>query len=258
MSELRIVFQHDQLAASCMVQVVSGDTSTEPIPFAFSLATRDYENLRWYLEDFLDLPDGGSVVRAQSVEAKLKEWGHQLHHATFGAAANQTLLAQLLAAPEPRLLTIGTADPTLLRLPWELIADASGPLAHRLSVRRQLANPMPPKEPLVEREVIFPLRILYIVSRPTDTGFIDPRLTARSVFDALDPLGASVRVDFCRPATLSRMEEMLRAAEHDEKDPYDLIHFDGHGTFISDMQLGVLCFEKACDISGAAKTDLVR
>jgi hypothetical protein len=77
------------------------------------------------------------------------------------------------------------------------------------------------------------LRILYIVSRPADTGFLDPRLTARALFDALDPLGGSVRVDFCRPPTLARMDEMLRD-EQRAGDPYDLVHFDGHGTFLLD------------------------
>ena len=56
---------------------------------------------------------------------------------------------------------------------------------YTVSIRRQLETP----EKLVERGVVLPLRILYIVSRPGDTGFINPRLTTRSVFDALDPLG---------------------------------------------------------------------
>ena len=79
------------------------------------------------------------------------------------------------------MLTIGTADAGLLRLPWELIADEIGPLANRMSVRRQLEQP----QGLVTRAAVLPLRLLYIVSRPGDTGFIDPRLTSRSVFDAL-------------------------------------------------------------------------
>ena len=28
------------------------------------LTDDDYENLRWYLEDYMDLPDGGAVTRA--------------------------------------------------------------------------------------------------------------------------------------------------------------------------------------------------
>jgi hypothetical protein len=54
--------------------------------------------------------------------------------------------------------------------------------------------------------------MLYIVSRPAAAGFIDPRMTAKSLLAELDPLGAGVRIDFCRPPTLARMEKMLRSA----------------------------------------------
>jgi hypothetical protein len=73
------------------------------------------------------------------------------------------------------------------------------------------------------------------------------------VFDALDPLGASVQIDFCRPPTVGRMEEMLRDAER-AGDPNDLVHFDGHGTFEADIQLGALCFEKPDEGSSEAKS----
>ncbi len=40
-------------------------------------------------------------------------------------------------------------------------------------------------------------------------------------------------------------------------DPYDLVHFDGHGTFLPQAQIGALLFEKPDDGSGASETDLV-
>jgi len=251
MNELRLVFHLDPQAGTSLKALPVWPDAIVPqsLPFNFSLDDDDFEDLRWYLEDFMDLPDGGAVVRAESIEARLRDWGRRLHDAIFASTENQKLLDQLLKLPQPRVLTIGTADPALLRLPWELIADEAGPLAHRLSVRRQLETP----EALLERPVVLPLRILYIVSRPGDTGFIDPRVTAQSVLDALDPLGASVQIDFCRPPTVSSMEALLREAEH-AGDPYDLVHFDGHGTFDADTQLGALLFEKS---DGDAETDLV-
>jgi hypothetical protein len=105
--------------------------------------------------------------------------------------------------------------------------------------------------------VQLPLRMLYIISRPADTGFIDPRLTTRALLTAVDPLEGNVRLDFCRPPTLARLEKMLREAQT-AGDPYDVVHFDGHGTFLPELQLGALCFEKSDDGSGESKTDLVR
>ena len=196
------------------------------------LTDDDYENLRWYLEEYMDLPDGGAVIRATGIEQQLHQWGRRLHDELFAAPENRTLLKELLDDPEePRELTIATDNSVLLRLPWELMADEAGSLAQRVSIRRQLETP----EATLPREVKLPLRMLYIVSRPADAGFIDPRMTSKSLFAALDPLGASVRLDFCRPPTLPRMEEMLREAQS-SGEPYDVVHFDGHGTFLPEAQ----------------------
>jgi len=222
------------------------------VPFTPFLTDDDYDNLRWYLEEYMELPDGGAVVRAERIETDIANWGHRLQAAIFAAPENRAALNALLNAPEPRELTIATSDPALLRLPWELMSDSAGSLALRVSIRRQLAKP----EGLVAREVKLPLRILYIVSRPEDAGFIDPRVTTKALFAALDPLGGNVRLDFCRPPTLARMGEMLREAQQ-TGDSYDVVHFDGHGTFMPHTQLGALCFEQSDDGTGDSKTDLV-
>src|SRR5947209_18302925 len=52
------------------------------------------------------------------------------------------------------------------------------------------------------------------------------------------------------------MIEMLRAGQQ-ARDHYDLVHFDGHGTYMPEAQIGALCFEHPDDGSGASRTDLV-
>jgi tetratricopeptide (TPR) repeat protein len=253
MNDLRVLFNvaADQSYRAQLADAKGRRLGVE-VPFMPFLAEDDYEDLRWYLEEYMDLPDGGAVVRARRIEGDLTRWGHTLYEALFGAEENRTLLSQLLAGPEPRELTIATRDPALLRLPWELMADDAGSLAQRLSVRRQLEEP----EETTPRPAMLPLRILYVVSRPADAGFIDPRLTAKALFDALDPLGSNVCIDFCRPPTVGRMEEMLREGQR-TGDPYDIVHFDGHGTFLPEEQIGVLCFEEPDNGLGASATDFV-
>lgn len=254
MNELRVLFDPaPDTGYRAQLADAGGRRLGVEVPFTPFLSEDDYEDLRWYLEEYMDLPDGGAVVRAQRIERELDQWGRRLHDALFTVTDNRDFLKELLAGPEPRLLTLATRDPALLRLPWELMSDDAGSLAQRVSVRRQLETP----EKTTPRPAQLPLRILYIVSRPADVGFIDPRLTAKTLFDALDPLGGSVRVDFCRPPTLARMEEMLRDAQRDG-DPYDLVHFDGHGTFLPHAQIGALLFEQPDDGSGASKQDLIR
>jgi hypothetical protein len=254
MNEIRLVFTAAE-GQGYRTRIIdaAGNTLGTEIPFTPFLTEDDYKNLRWYLEDYMDLPDGGAVTRARGIEKDLDQWGRKLHDALFAAQENRDLLNALLAAPEPRELTLATQDPVLLRLPWELMADGAGRLAQRVSVRRQLEEP---EKTTTTDGTKLPLRILYIVSRPSDAGFIDPRFTTKALFDALDPLGPSVRVDFCRPPTLKCMEEMLRAAQQ-AGDAYDLVHFDGHGTFLPHSHIGALCFEKPDDGSNVSKTDLV-
>ena len=256
MNDLRILFTSDTPGEAAGYRAQLADAKGRrlgvEVPFTPFLTEDDYEDLRWYLEDYMDLPDGGAVVRATRIERDLERWGHRLCEALFTLPDNRAFLQELLAGPAPRRLTVATRDPALLRLPWELMADAAGSLAQRLSVRRQLEEP----EPTVPRPAQLPLRILYIVSRPADAGFLDPRFTAKALLDALTPLGAGVRVDFCRPPTLARMEEMLRIRQ-EAGDPFDIVHFDGHGTFLPKEQVGGLCFEKATDPLAAAETDFV-
>ena len=198
MQELRLLFAPAENGSfKVHLEDVPGHTVGVPATFTPFLSDGDFEDLRWYLEDYLDLPDGGAIIRAQRVEGQLSEWGRRLHDAVFAAPENTGLLKTLLDAPEPRELTIATEQSELLRLPWELMRDGAGKPARRVSVRRQLKTP----ESLVAREVKLPLRMLYIVSRPGDTGFIDPRLTTQALFTALDPLQGNVRLDFCRPPT---------------------------------------------------------
>ncbi|HXO40737.1 MAG TPA: tetratricopeptide repeat protein [Thermoanaerobaculia bacterium] len=253
MRDLRVTFSSgsDEGYRARLTDADGGELGVE-VPFTPFLTADDYEDLRWYLEDYMDLPDGGAVVRARRIEGNLDRWSRDLHNALFTAAENRDLLRRLLASPEPRELTIATREPALLRLPWELMADDAGSLAQRVSVRRQLERP----ETATVRPAQLPLHILYVVSRPADAGFLDPRLTARALLDAVDPLGASVKVDFCRPPTVGRMEEMLREGQQ-AGDPYDLVHFDGHGTFLQEAQIGALLFEKPDGGSGRSESDLV-
>ncbi len=255
MNELRVLLAvADSGGYSVQIADADGNVGVE-VPFTPSLAEDDYEDLRWYLEDYMDLPDGGAVVRAQRIELELERWGREFYDALFSAADYRALLSQLLAGPEPRRLTIVTKDPKLLRLPWELVADDAGSLAQRVSVRRQLEVPETP-ELTKPRPAQLPLQILYIVSRPANAGFIDPRFTAKALLDALEPLGADVQVEMCRPPTLEQMEEML-CLRQEAGDPFDIVHFDGHGDFSKEKQVGELYFEEPADAFGRAATDPV-
>src|SRR5436309_14427225 len=119
MNELRVLCTPaGDKGSLCRLADADGRTLGVEVPFTPFLTEGDYEDLRWYLEDYMDLPDGGAVTRARHIEADLERWGHRLHDALFAAEANRDLLKRLLDAQEPCKLTITSADPVLLRLPW--------------------------------------------------------------------------------------------------------------------------------------------
>ena len=251
--ELRLEFERAGDQFSLRVERPGTDPKAK-LTFDPFLSEDDYEDLRWYLEDYMDLPDGGSVVGAQRIERSLEEWGQKLYADVFDDAVSRQLLTALMADHTHRLLTIATNEPDVLRLPWELMADSRGPLTQQgLTIRRQLELTQEP----TEYQATLPLRILLVVSRPDDTGFIDPRHTARAMLDALAPLGDRVAVDFCRPPTLATMQQMLSAATR-RSQPYHIVHFCGHGDFIPEISLGALCFEKPEGGAGLVETDHVR
>jgi tetratricopeptide (TPR) repeat protein len=241
MAELRLVFQPIDTTMSVRVDLSGSDGSSlsggAPQPFAFQLTPEDYADLRWYLEEYMDLPIGGSVLRARRVEGLLSDWGRGLYRAVFDYGDHRDLIRDFLRAAPPRLLTIASSHGDILRLPWELLADERGALTRRdVTIRRQLETVRQP----LPYTVHTPLRLLLVVSRPDNAGFIDPRHSSRALLDALTTLGDNVQVEFCRPPTLARLEEMLA----DSHGAYDIVHFDGHGTYDRLLGLGLLLFEK--------------
>jgi len=225
---------------------------SEPAPFRSPLAEKDYEDLRWYLEEFMDFPYAGNLVRARDVEGRLEVWGGNLYEQLFGQGDRRELLNDLLDSDPPQVLSVASQESEVLRLPWELLRDHRGPFTRRgITIRRQFeGGRQRPDYPAG-----LPLRILLVVSRPDDLGFIDPRSTTRGMLDALDTLAGDVQVDFCRPPTLPRLEKMLAEARR-LGEPYHILHFDGHGTYLPTIGLGALCFEKET-ATGDCPTDLV-
>ena len=128
------------------------------------------------------------------------------------------------------------------------MADERGALTRRdVTIRRQLET----GHQHLAYDVGAPLRLLVVVSRPDNAGFIDPRHSTRAMLDALTSLGDNVTVEFCRPPTLARLEEMLA----ESNGAYDIVHFDGHGNYDRLLGLGVLLFEKAQQ-PGQARVDM--
>ncbi len=216
------------------------DNETEALDFVSPISNADLKDIQWYLETYAagytaDVDD----QRAQRIANQLPQWGTALFNAVFDRRAAQRLFNSFQDEEEEgKLLTISTSDPAILSLPWELLRDSAGTYLvndrPRISIRRRFAGAGGGRK-LFKVKPKDRLRMLFVISRPTGAGFINPRGEAMAVLEAIEKEAAGkVEVEFLRPATLDNLVERL---EDRRKPSVDIVHFDGHGVFDPDGSL---------------------
>lgn len=232
----------------------------ERFRFTAPLGPIEAGELAWYLERYINWPSGVFRDRARRVEEALPRWGQALVPQGFLPAFAQASASpaerrftikvdkRLMAGSEPeRQKEADEAATLLLSLPWELIHDGEGFLFQGkpgVRVRRSLPNRKP--RPTVATEP--PIRVLLVSPRPEDAGYIDHRVSARPLVEALSKLGDLADFHILTPPTFQALEEEL------QRQHYQVVHFDGHGVYDPRKVLGALCFEDAAD---RKRTDLV-
>jgi tetratricopeptide (TPR) repeat protein len=154
--------------------------------------------------------------------------------------------------PKEETEAIREAASDLLALPWEIMHDGVGYLSqggNRVRVRRRLPNRKRTVAPMTK----LPIRVLLVSPRPEidadgkPVGYIDHRIIAMPLVQAMENLGEDlVRLDILHPPTFPALKAALKKAA-EEKDAYEIVHFDGHGVYNPKVGLGALCFEAARD-----------
>jgi len=242
--------------------------STQSWRFVAPLGPIEAGELHWYLEKYAIWPSEYFRDRAKKVEENLAKWGQLLYDAAlpiahtsnvmnawagiddhagrrFSVHVDATLEAGVSAAEEELVRESATL---LLGLPWELLHDGDGFLfqgAKPTRVRRRLPNTKALDVPVVAT----PIRILLVTARPEDDfcGYIDHRASALPLVEAMEDLGGLVHIHVLDPPTLTALRDELDRARR-EREPYHVIHFDGHGVYDRRAGLGGLCFENPEDI----------
>ena len=242
--------------------------------FTAPLGPVELEDIRWYIERYFQWPTGVFKDIARKTEQKLPEWGELLFAAAMGGeSAREPLGAwrragrdgtgslrfsvqvdaepiEGTAAEAAALFREAASD--LLSLPWEILHDGTGYLsqgANGVRVRRRLPNFKPTQTVGAD----LPIRVLLLSPRPEvdgegkAVGYLDHRSSALPLVQAVENLGeALVKVDILHPPTFAAMKAKLKKARA-EGDPYEVVHFDGHGVYDRRVGLGALCFEDAAD-----------
>ncbi len=236
--------------------------------FVAPIGPIEAEELRWYLEKYAIWPTKYDLDRVARVEASLVQWGQLLYEAALPVAHTANVLqawarvdshagrrfsvhvdaALEAGAPDADVATAREAGTLLLGLPWELLHDGESFLfqgAKPVRVRRRLPNTRVLDVPVVAT----PIRILLVTPRPEDDAcdYIDHRVSALPLVEAMEALGGLVHIHVLSPPTLPALRDELDRARR-AREPYHVVHFNGHGTYDRTVGLGGLCFEEPQDI----------
>jgi Tol biopolymer transport system component len=135
-------------------------------------------------------------------------------------------------------ITLSLTDvPELGEIPWEYLYDRPNFLSISSStpVVRYLDLPRPRRA----LEIQLPLRILAVVSHPSDADALNSPMERANLEEALKPLvqANAVSIDWLEEATLLALTKKLRP------DTYHILHFIGHGGFDDSSGEGALLFE---------------
>jgi len=223
------------------VSVHFNGRDTEEFHFKSPICDEDKKDIQWYLETYAALYTADvDDQRAEKIVAKLPQWGQALFNAVFKERAAFRLYEDFLKAPG-HLLTISAKQPAILSLPWELLYDPESTFLcdhdPTISIRRRLGSADTALKPFAVQSKDR-LRVLFVVSRPSDARFIDPRADAKAVLEAIDEEASGrFELEFLRPPTLENLTKRLeRRAKYRQFPPVDVIHFDGHGVFDAGLE----------------------
>jgi len=232
--------------------------------------------IRWYIERYYQWPSGVFKTRAEKTEKALPEWGQALYTAALsGKSAQPPLQAWLNSTgdrrfsvqvdPEPlegtneaQKTLMQAAASNLLALPWEIMHDGTGYLSQGeppVRVRRRL----PYRKAVETQTADLPIRVLLLSPRPeidedgNPVGYLDHRSSALPLVQAVENLGSAlVELDILQPPTFPALKQALKTTRA-ENNPYEIVHFDGHGIYDRRVGLGALCFEAHRDRSKLGK-----
>lgn len=206
---------------------------TATVNFNFEIAPQDQEDLRWYLEDFLQYPFDPAPKIAARVEERMVEIGSNLFNALFQSSDEaRDLWATLRAHLNDTRIEIVTEVHEAASVPWELVHDPADDkplvLCARAFVR---ANPQLSQRPFFPEDSAAPMRILLVICRPGGDDDVPFRSVAMRIIKGLSERErGAFQLDVLRPPTLEQLSKVLRRAAATGQ-PYQAVHFDGHGIY---------------------------
>jgi len=202
---------------------------------AFALDEQDREDLRWYLEDYLNHPFEPAPKIAARVEGRMEEMGTALFRAIFEANSRmRQVWGQVQGWLNETRVEIHTEVAEATAIPWELLfapqLDEYVALRVAAFVRSYEEGRQAPRPPQAAAAGE-PIRILLAICRPKGRDDVPFRSVASRLVKGLNvEASQQVQLDVLRPPTFEQLGKVLQAAQRAGK-PYHVLHFDGHGAY---------------------------
>ena len=187
------------------------------------------QDLRWYLENFLDYPFSPNTDIADRVQKALSDWGKETFSSLFTGKARDWYQDTRRSGEglSSLRLRIACDDPRILAWPWEALCDPEGTtLAHTCCNERQL-NELHDSLDISKDLSMECINILLIIARPFGDQDVGYHAISRPLVDLARKNGSPVHIDVLRPPTFNRLQQHLQ----DHKNFYHIVHFDGHGGY---------------------------
>jgi hypothetical protein len=160
----------------------------------FALSPQEQEDLRWYLEDWLQVAPHAAAVHAQQVEALMRDKGETLYDQVLDAnPATRAIWYAIRERLAELRIEVQSSVAGAAAIPWEFLRDRQSDSALALRVRalvRVQSDPniaFCPVPPAADGR----LRLLYCVCRPNGTDDVALRAIANRLLRDLGPVSAA-------------------------------------------------------------------
>lgn len=207
------------------------------------LTEHERNEIRWYMEDYLEHPYDPFPQIARRVEGRMAEVGKALFDSIFQDDRNAgDFWARIRDRLHETRIEISTSVQDAAAIPWELLRDSKTEqvlaLTAREFVRVQSETACTAEVPQADQAG--PVRVLLVICRPGGEDDVGFRSVARNLVKGLTDQGrARVRLDLLRPPTFEQLAKVLEAAKEAGR-PYHVVHFDGHGLYADTAGLQAL------------------
>ncbi len=206
-------------------RVVDSPSGSGSVEFTAPFLSVELENMSLRVSRF---GQAGRRTRVPQIDSA-RDIGGRLFDAVFAGAVRDCYrgsLAQAASSSQGLRLRLRLTDvPEIAAWPWEFLFDSSQNRFIALSIETPLVRYLDFAEPVETLEVAAPLRVLLVVSSPSDHTRLDVERECQKMESAVAGLKAEGRlgVDRIDVATLGELQRAL------SKQTYHILHFIGHG-----------------------------